>query len=201
VISDAASASDCTVGGGTSAALCRSNGSAWVALGGGGGGGSTSTDRYWAPQTIGVVPSSPLSLPAANYPTLDAVIGTNTVYGIWSFANGSAQSVYGHFPLPVTPTSLIAEIRWRTADTATAHTVEFEVKYGCSSITGDPALASGGTGTANVSSTQYRWTISAITISSPSCVSGDELFFQILHHGDTDTVSANAEVALIRLHN
>jgi hypothetical protein len=39
VVTDAASGSDCTVGGGTSAALCRSNGSAWVPLGGGGGGG------------------------------------------------------------------------------------------------------------------------------------------------------------------
>jgi hypothetical protein len=38
VVTDAASGSDCTVGSGTSAALCRSNGSAWVPLGGGGGG-------------------------------------------------------------------------------------------------------------------------------------------------------------------
>jgi hypothetical protein len=41
VVTDAASGSDCTVGGGTSAALCRSNGSAWVPLGGGSSGTNT----------------------------------------------------------------------------------------------------------------------------------------------------------------
>ena len=40
VVTDAASGSDCTAGGGTAAALCRSNGSAWVPLGGAGGSGA-----------------------------------------------------------------------------------------------------------------------------------------------------------------
>jgi hypothetical protein len=39
VFTDAANASDCTTGGGSAAALCRYNGSAYVALGGSGGGG------------------------------------------------------------------------------------------------------------------------------------------------------------------
>jgi hypothetical protein len=39
IVTDGLTASDCTVGGGSTAALCRSNATSWVALGGGGGGG------------------------------------------------------------------------------------------------------------------------------------------------------------------
>lgn len=45
VVTDGTSASDCAVGGGSMAALCRSNGSAWLALGGSGGGGAGFTSR------------------------------------------------------------------------------------------------------------------------------------------------------------
>lgn len=38
IVTDAASSSDCTSGGGSSVALCRSTGSAWASIGGGGGG-------------------------------------------------------------------------------------------------------------------------------------------------------------------
>jgi hypothetical protein len=40
VVTDASTSADCTVGGGTSTSLCRSNGTTWSSLGGGGGGGS-----------------------------------------------------------------------------------------------------------------------------------------------------------------
>lgn len=43
IVTDGSSASDCTTGGGSTRALCISNGSAWVALGGASGGGTDIT--------------------------------------------------------------------------------------------------------------------------------------------------------------
>lgn len=51
VVTDGTSASDCTVGGASTASLCRSNGSAWVSIGGGGGGGGSAGVPYCADAT------------------------------------------------------------------------------------------------------------------------------------------------------
>lgn len=51
VVDNGADASDCTVGGGTTAVLCRSNGSAWVALGNGNGTSGSKVFTFVIPGT------------------------------------------------------------------------------------------------------------------------------------------------------
>ena len=65
IVTDGASSSDCSTGGGSNVvSMCRSNGTAWVFIGGSGGGGSTLTDAggtgygSWAPFGIGTGGSS-----------------------------------------------------------------------------------------------------------------------------------------------
>lgn len=54
IVTDAASAGDCSAGGGTSRALCRDTGAAWESIGGAGGGGSGDITDVWTDTSGGV---------------------------------------------------------------------------------------------------------------------------------------------------
>ena len=165
-------------------------------------------DRQWVPQANGLQCSSPLTIPVTNGPTMDTpVVGTNTIYCTWPFTAGVAGYLYGQLAIPTSvPSTLTAELWWRTVDTNTGHTTGFEVDAACSATTGDPSLSITGTSSQNVVSSSYQWTQASISLTLSGCSAGNELFFKLTHHGDTDTVcsgvgSCDLEVSSVRIHN
>jgi hypothetical protein len=106
VVTDAANGSDCTVGLGTSAAQCRSNGSAWVPLGGGGstpdilrfsicvtaGCGSETTINYIATMGSGTFTECSLNLATT-------ATGSSVIVDV---QDGSGTSIFGATKLVVT---------------------------------------------------------------------------------------------------
>ncbi len=82
IVTDGASASDCTTGGGSSRVLCVYSGSAWAALGGGGGGATTVaglTDlRVTATTTVATISAGTARFGATPYPITAA---TATITG------------------------------------------------------------------------------------------------------------------------
>ncbi len=94
VVTDAASNSDCTVGGGSYASLCRSNGATWQPIGGGGGSGlgftplnpannlSDVQNRTTALSNLGGVPNTDVRLSDARMPLAHTHTGSDVTTAV-----------------------------------------------------------------------------------------------------------------------
>jgi len=163
--------------------------------------GST-IDRIFASSSIAGVATTSLSLQAANACTPNAVSGVHVQSGVCTFASGSQQFGFGHFPIPSTiPSVLYMDIKWRTADTNTAHAATFNWFYGSTQSTLDPALGSAGSVTTAVAATANQIQTSTITLSNPTVSAGDEFYFYLSRRGDTDSVTSGVDVVQVRVHN
>ncbi len=141
-------------------------------------------------------------LPALNACTPTAVAGTHVQSAVCTFAAGSQQYAFGHFPIPANaPRVLYLEIKWRTSDTTTSHNATFDWFYGSSSVTLDPTLVHGGTVTAAAVTAANQMQTSMIALSSPVTYPGDEFYFYISRRGDTDSVSSGVDLISARIHD
>jgi hypothetical protein len=165
-------------------------------------GGGLSIDRIWLTQANGTIAGTALSLPATSAPTPNVNVGSNVDLGILTFPASSETSGYGQFPITASvPASLVLQIMWRSTDTNTGHNVTWNWNYACSGTTIDPSLSSAGTVTTSALGTSNQTQISTITLTSPSCSANNNFYFQIARRGDTDSVTAGADVTSIRIHD
>lgn len=163
---------------------------------------AASIDRIFASSSAAGVATTALSLPSANACTPGVVAGANVTSAVCTFAGGTQQYGFGHFPIPSTaPTALYMDIKWRTTDTNTSHFATFNWYYGSSSATLDPPLASAGTVTTPVTSTANAVHTSTIALTNPSVTAGDEFYFYVSRRGDIDSVTSGVDVVQVRIHN
>jgi len=161
-----------------------------------------SVDRIFGSSAVAGTATTSLTLPSTNGCTPRVVAGTNVQSAVCTFANGTQQFGFGHFPIPATlPSVLYLEIKWRTTDTNASHSATFNWYYGSSSSTLDPALIPAGSVTTPASSISNQIQTSTIILASPPVLAGDEFYFYVSRRGDTDSISAGIDVVQMRIHN
>lgn len=207
IVTDAASGSDCTVGGGTSAALCRSSGVAWVPLGGGGGGASGKD--YVAAKCQAGVAAATFSLPASGAAVAACVTGVDTpatVKGVLQFTDDGATviSAQDHFTLPATlPASIDFSGKWRSAVANAGVNVVWQIQTKC---VADGETAGGAWNAAQVitdankavANQENDFAQAGLTITG--CAGGEELYWYLARdpaHA-SDTLGATAELISLR---
>ena len=124
VVTDGTSASDCTVGGGSTRSLCLSNGTVYVALGGAGGGGGGST-------------SAIVTLPAGLLE--NGLDGTESVIDSWysakvaKYTNGEGRASTWWTAIPTNWTGAAPRVRvfWFNAASSSSNTYKWELTTSC----------------------------------------------------------------------
>lgn len=164
-------------------------------------GGSSTSYLSWLAATCSMgAPAAGFNLPTTNYPTPLCATGTNTNYGVLSFANnaaGSAQSIQVSVALAGTVTSIDVVGKWRTA--ATSGDVAWQIQTACvaDAETGDPSFnaAQEIADTAKGTTLQHN-TFSLTGLTLTGCATGETLYLKFYRDADDaqDTLAATAEL-------
>jgi hypothetical protein len=159
-------------------------------------------DRVFPSSSSSGTATTSLSLPSTNGCTPNVLAGVHVQSAVCTFAAGTQQYAYGHFPIPPTaPTHLYMDIKWRTVDANNSHSATFNWFYGSSAITPDPVLVSAGAVSTAVSSTSNQLQTSTIILPAPSVTPGDEFYFYLSRRGDTDSATTGVDVIEVSVHD
>jgi hypothetical protein len=143
VVTDGASASDCTTGGGTSAALCRSSGLAWMPLGGSAG-GAMAYPGAGLPVSTGAAWAASLSPGAAGH----VVRSNGTAY---TDAAIQAADMPAGFCIPTRYTTAYTDAGYAAAATSASTTLlTLGARQRLCSVDFDPQSSFAGTGITSV---------------------------------------------------
>lgn len=174
IVTDGATTSDCTTGGGSHAVMCRSNGTAYAALTGGTSGGSGSsgpTNLVQLYPAMLVDPAGPGS-GVANILYNARVIQLNT---------GSAQSATWWAAIPANWSGVAPSIRifWANSASDAAKTYNWVIKTSCDA-TGTITYNAPQTVSTNDTATGFApRTLSVASLGLAGCTAGAELRVQI----------------------
>jgi len=169
------------------------------------GGSSTSYLSFPAANCQLGAAATGFALPATNYPTATCVTGTNTIYGVLSFANnasGAAQSIQTTVALSGTISSIDVTGKWRTS--AVEGDVAWQIQTACvaDAETGDPSFnaAQEIADTAKGTTLQHN-TFSLTGLTLTGCATGETLFLKFYRDADDaqDTLAATAELISLGL--
>lgn len=206
-ISDGASATDCTTGGGSTVVDCRYTGSAWTEVPGSVGGSSTT---YWDQFPTGARGASSANLPAGGWSVGHtgggglALTNGDANYIIVSMTLADAADTHliwrGTVPPNYTNQTVTAKFYWMStgggtnsimAEVATAFTAAGGSYVPSFNTAQTSTSASGGNNVVNVI------TITGLTMTGASA--GEEWFIRFMRDGDGGSDNLAATINLIRM--
>jgi hypothetical protein len=188
IVTDGASSSDCTTGGGSSRVLCGYTGSAWAALGGGGG-GATTTNLYKritfgsCDQTGGFNTSWVDNFAAGTATTTGCPAAALMAYRIWSHTVTNTHYVVMMLPDNWNSGAAI-DMRFRSWMGSGSGNVRWEIATKCYGAGEDWTAVTGfntaqQTSTLAYDGTNNTGTTTLNSVTTTGCAAGETMVFRI----------------------